>query len=178
VNGSPRSRGLRLFFALWPPGRTAAALAQWAAEAAASSGGRAVREPSIHLTLAFLGTVGEERLPAALRAARQVRGSAHELPIEQAKRWSDNDLVWVGPERTPPELASLAEALAGALRGEGFAVESRPFAAHVTLVRRARRAALPPLPGLEWPVIEFTLVHSTLSRHGSSYTILERFPIA
>jgi len=169
---------LRLFFALWPPAETAAALARWASEVAASSGGRAVREHSIHLTLAFLGNVAEERLPAALRAARLVPGSSHELPIEQARRWSDHDLVWVGPKHTPPALASVALSLGERLQAERFAIESRPFRAHVTLVRKVHKAALPALPQVKWPVNEFTLVHSTLSRHGSSYTILERFPIA
>ena len=166
---------LRLFFALWPPADAAAALARWAAEAAALTGGRAVREPAIHVTLAFLGNVSDDCLPVALRAARSAKGVAHDLPIEQAKRWSDNALVWVGPKRTPPEVASLAESLRVALRAEGFKIEERPFVAHVTLVRRAGKAALPPLPSVEWPVTEFTLVHSTLSRHGSTYTVLERF---
>jgi len=169
---------LRLFFAVWPPAPTAAVLAKWASQAAADTGGRAVRERSIHLTLAFLGNIGEERLPAALRAARQAQGSAHRLPIEQAKRWSDKDLVWVGPRRTPVELASLALSLGNELRQQGFEIESRPFVAHVTLLRSARKAVLPPLPGVDWPVAEFTLVHSTLFRHGSSYAILERFPIS
>ena len=169
---------MRLFFAVWPPAPTAAALARWAVEAAAQTGGRPVREPAIHLTLAFLGNVGEDRLAAALRAARQVQGSAHSLPIEQARRWSDNHLVWVGPKQTPVELASIALSLGNELRQQGFEIESRPFVAHVTLVRKAGKAALPPLPRLDWPVTEFTFVHSTLSRHGSSYTILERFAIA
>lgn len=137
-----------------------------------------MREPAIHVTLAFLGNVSDDRLAAALRAARSAKGSAHDLPIEQAKRWSDNALVWVGPKRTPPEVASLTESLRTALRAEGFQIESRPFRAHVTLVRRAGKAALPLLPHVEWPVTEFTLVHSTLSRHGSSYRILERVAIA
>lgn len=169
---------MRLFFAVWPPAGCAAALARWAVEAAVIASGRAVREDAIHLTLAFLGNVAEERLPAALRAASMVKGSPHDLPIEEARRWNDHDLVWVGPDRTPPELASLARSLAGNLQAEGFAIEARPFRAHVTLVRKARRAALPSLPKVKWPVMEFTLVHSTLSRHGSSYTMLERFPIA
>lgn len=137
-----------------------------------------MRESAIHVTLAFLGEVAEDRLPAALRAARSVKGSAHHLAIEQARRWSANELVWVGPMRTPPELASLAQSLSIELRQQGFELEVRAFVAHVTLVRKLRRkASLPALPAVIWPVTEFTLVHSTLSRHGSSYTVLERFPI-
>lgn len=170
---------MRLFFALWPPAATVAALAEWAAQAQLLTGGKLTRPESIHLTLAFLGEVAEERVGDAIHAARSVRGARHALPIEQAKRWSHNDVVWVGPTEIPCSLAALAQSLRTELEKEGFAVETRPFAAHVTLIRKARRAAgLPPLPRAAWPVTEFTLVRSTLSRHGSSYRIVDRITLA
>ena len=170
---------MRLFFALWPPAATVTALAEWAAQVQVLTGGRVTRAESIHLTLAFLGDGAEERVAGALRAARSVRGARHQLPIEQAKRWSHNDVVWVGPTKIPPALAALAQSLRTELDKEGFALEARPFAAHVTLIRKARPAAeLPPLPRVVWPVSEFTLVHSTLSRHGSSYSIVDRIALA
>jgi 2'-5' RNA ligase len=170
---------VRLFFALWPPAATVAALAKWAAQAQILTGGKVTRAESIHLTLAFLGEVAEERVGDAIRAGRSVRGARHQLPIEQAKHWSRNDVVWVGPTESPPALAALAQLLRTGLEKEGFAVEARPFAAHVTLIRKARPAArLPPLPRAAWPVSEFTLVHSTLSRHGSSYSIIDRTVLA
>jgi len=169
---------VRLFFALWPPAATAAALAGWAAQAQMLTGGRLTRPESIHLTLAFLGEVAEERVGDAIRAAGSVRGARHALPIERAKRWSRNDVVWVGPTEIPGALAALAQSLRIELQTEGFAVEARLFAAHVTLIRKARRAAaLPPLPHAAWPVTEFTLVQSTLSRHGSGYSILDRIAV-
>jgi 2'-5' RNA ligase len=170
---------VRLFFALWPPPATVAVLADWATHAQARTGGRVTRPESIHLTLAFLGEVTEARVADAIRAARSVRGGRHRLPIEQAKRWSHNDIIWVGPTEIPRALAALAQSLRTALEKEGFVVEARPFAAHVTLIRKAQRsAALPPLPRAAWPVTEFTLVSSTLSRQGSSYSIVDRIALA
>ena len=167
---------MRLFFALWPPAATVAALAAWAAQVQALTGGRVTRPESIHLTLAFLGEVAEARVEDAIRVANSVRGARHTLPIKQARRWAHNHIAWVGPERTPPDLESLAGSLRERLQAEGFAIESRPFAAHVTLVRKAGKAArLPPLPRVAWPVDEFTLVRSRLSRKGSSYEIIGRF---
>ena len=169
---------MRLFFALWPPAATVAALAAWAKEAQALTGGRPTRPESIHLTLAFLGEVAEERADDAMRAARSVRGARHALPIERAKVWTHNHIAWAGPEQTPPALMHLTSSLRENLVAEGFAIQDRPFAAHVTLLRKAGTGSrLPRLPVVAWPVDEFTLVRSRLSQKGSSYEVLARFTL-
>ena len=167
---------MRLFFALWPAPRTAGALHDWAMRASRESGGRVTHAETIHLTLAFLGEVAAERLPAAIEAARRVKGATHTLPIEQARYWKHNRIVWAGPNETPAPLAALAAELKACLLKAGFELEARAFAAHVTLIRNARepRAALPELPRVDWPVGEFVLVRSVLSREGSSYEPIER----
>ena len=165
---------MRIFFALWPPPATARALAQWALEAQRETGGKPTDAAKIHLTLAFLGDADAQR---ALRAARAVQASPHSLPIEQASHWRGNGIVWAGPRATPAPLNALVEALGMALYREEFALERRPFAAHVTLIRKARGASLPPLPAVDWPVSEFLLVRSALSSAGSSYEPLERFAL-
>jgi RNA 2',3'-cyclic 3'-phosphodiesterase len=165
---------MRIFFAVWPPADTARALARWALETQRQTGGSATQESKIHLTLAFLGDADHER---AIRAARRVQGAAHALPIEQARYWRDNRIVWAGPRETPPPLLALFKQLELQLYKEDFMLERRPFAAHVTLIRKARAAALPPLPAVDWPVFEFVLVRSALSAAGSSYEVLERFPL-
>jgi 2'-5' RNA ligase len=59
-----------------------------------------------------------------------------------------------------------------------YILERRPFAAHVTLVRNARPPReFPPLPPVDWLVREFTLVRSSVDAKGSTYHILERFPL-
>ncbi len=163
---------MRLFFALWPPHEAARALADWARATAPESGGRATAEEKIHLTLAFLGEAKPEK---AIAGARRVRGQAHELPVEKAVYWKQNSIIWAGPKDTPPEMLKLAENLQRQLYLQEFILERRPFAAHVTLVRKAREPRqLPELPRVEWPVNEFLLVRSISGR----YEPLERFPIA
>ncbi|MGQ0546451.1 MAG: RNA 2',3'-cyclic phosphodiesterase [Betaproteobacteria bacterium] len=158
---------MRLFFALWPPRETARALAEWAGP----MGGKRIAEEKIHLTLAFLGGVEPGK---AIAAARQVRSERFELPIDSAKYVRDDHMVWVGPRETPEGLRLLAERLQLALFRAEFILERRPFRAHVTLLRKARKPpALAPLPKAAWPVREFTLVDSDLSR----YEVLERFPL-
>jgi len=167
---------MRIFFAVWPPAAASRALAQWAHEAQRATGGRATDEEKIHLTLAFLGGADAGR---AIAAARRVTAQAHRLPIEEARYWRDNHIVWAGPRDTPPPLLDLFNRLQFELYKEDFILERRPFAAHITLIRKARvPKSLPQLPALEWPVSEFQLVRSSLSSAGSTYEPLERFSLA
>jgi len=161
----------RYFFAAWPPAATAAALEGWAKKLE----GRVTPAQKIHLTLAFLGPVAPEE---AHEAARSIEGRAHALPIEKAQYWKHNRIVWAGPRDTPVPLAALVAELHAALRRAGYALEDRPFAAHVTLLRSAPPPReLPPLPAVEWPVSELTLVRSAVSNKGSVYEIVARFPL-
>ncbi len=162
---------MRLFFAAWPPPEAAVALAAWAARLE----GRATPAEKIHLTLAFLGAVDAA---TAIAAARGVQGRGHALPIEVAKYWKHNRIVWAGPRELPPELEALVEALHFQLFRAEFILERRPFAAHVTLLRKAAAPrSLPELPVVTWPVRDFVLARSSVSSRGSTYDILERFPL-
>jgi 2'-5' RNA ligase len=162
---------VRLFFALWPPRETAQALATWAAEVQSETGGKVTATENIHLTLAFLG---DAEPGAAIGAARRVKGRPHRLPIETAKYVRRNEMVWVAPAAMPEPLAQLVASLHAELKGASFRLEERPFAAHVTLIRKARPPkALPPLPQVEWPVDEFALIRSRTSAKGSVYEPLD-----
>src|SRR5207253_8180234 len=142
--------------ALWPPPPAARALGDWAREVQQGTGGRATRDETVHLTLAFLGDADRAK---AAQAASAVRMGAFELPINSAKYWTDNRIVWVGPREMPRRLGELVDELHRSLRNSGFRLENRPFAAHITLVRKAAKpAAIAPLPPVSWPAREFVLV--------------------
>jgi RNA 2',3'-cyclic 3'-phosphodiesterase len=163
---------VRLFFAAWPPAETAARLADWAGRLE----GRATPADKIHLTLAFLGAVEADK---AIATARRVQGRAHELPIEVAKYWKHNQIVWAGPRQIPADLKALVDALHFQLFRAEFILERRPFAAHVTLLRKAAAPrSLPDLPAVAWPVRDIVLARSSVSSKGSTYDIIERFPLA
>jgi RNA 2',3'-cyclic 3'-phosphodiesterase len=167
---------VRLFFAIWPPGKTAHALSQWAHLVHTETGGSLMAPEKIHLTLAFLGDADPDR---AHSVARRVQGKRHALPLDQACYWKHNKIVWVGPAGLPPALNALVGQLHAALKEHGFVLEERPFAAHITLLRKARPPrSLPPLPALEWPVSEFLLVRSRTSPKGSAYEPVGRFALA
>lgn len=164
---------MRLFFVIWPPPESAVALHAWAESLAC---GKVIVRENIHLTLAFLG---ESEPARAIAAARRVRARRHDLPIEEARYVKRNEMVWVAPRATPRELAQLVEGLHAGLKSAGFILEERPFAAHITLLRKARAPdELPPLPRVDWPVDEFVLVRSRTSPRGSSYEPVERFRLS
>ena len=168
---------MRLFFALWPPREAAEALHTWALLAQRATGGRVTRAETIHLTLAFLGEV-EAGLACVLQGI-PIEGKRHSLPIEEARFWAHNRIVWAGPRETPEALGSLSSSLSLQLKEKGFRTESRKFAAHITLIRKAREAgALPPLPVVDWPVGEIVLVRSQLSAAGSRYEVIGRFALS
>jgi 2'-5' RNA ligase len=167
---------LRLFFALWPPVETARALGEWANEVRGRTGGRATVPETIHLTLAFLG---EAEPPRAVAAARRVEGKVFSLPMDTARYWRHNRIVWAGPAAFPGPLKQLAGDLRRELLLEEFKLEEREFAAHVTLVRKAGPPeSLPPLPPLDWPAQEFVLVRSVNSAGAPRYEMLHRFGLA
>jgi 2'-5' RNA ligase len=180
----------RIFFALWPDAAVAAQLHRLGGEAQARCGGRRMRRDTLHLTLAFLGDVDAEGFDAAVAAADDVAAelarkvgadgtAGATLTIDRLACWKHNHIVWAGCDDVPPPLAALAGDLAGALRGRGFQLDSRPFAAHVTLLRNARcDAELPPPAPFGWPVADFALVESRLGAAGAQYEVVRRWALA
>jgi 2'-5' RNA ligase len=171
-----------MFFALWPPEGIAGRLAAVATDYSHAAGGRPTRRETIHLTLAFLGDVAVERLPELQRVADEIDAAAFDLTLDRFGIWQHNRLFWAGCTVPPAALCELAGALKQRLRAAGFTVAdaNRPFAPHVTLVRKLSRLDGPSpvaeVPG--WRCREFVLVRSRLSDKGSAYEVLARFPLA
>jgi len=174
---------MRLFFALWPSPQSARHLATIAAETAARIGGRPTRQETIHLTLAFLGEVAEERVPELLSIGEALRTPAFDLCIDRLGHWRHNHLIWAGCSEIPAPLEELARRLSRKLSDAGFAVDNgkRPFTPHVTLVRKVPESeAETRLPGIEpiaWTCSGFALVRSRLASTGPTYKALASFPL-
>jgi 2'-5' RNA ligase len=171
---------MRLFFALWPPAPVARSLANQADALAERSGGRATRRETIHLTLAFLGDVGEAQLPAVLETARAVAAAPFELKLDRLGFWRHNRLIWAGCESIPPELQTLVNGLREGLRAASLPCDaSQAFVPHVTLVRKVgdSRPVLPYLEPPGWLCDRFALVRSQLDLHGAGYETVAEFPL-
>jgi len=162
-------------------------------------GERAVKwEPrqNVHVTLAFLGDVGLDRLGGIERALEEaLRGSRRfELSLG-ASTWFPGRgaarvfVVEVAAGRD--ELCSLQERVAGALEPLGFAPDSRPFRAHATIgrVRRSQKVGAgaaaaacdegPKVgPSPTMAVSEVVLFRSSLSPEGATYSRLATVELA
>jgi 2'-5' RNA ligase len=171
---------MRLFVAVLPP---PLALAELDAVVSPLRGvGRELRwtgTESWHLTLAFLGEVGEERVPELQerlgRAAR--RHPAHQLRLAGGGRFGSRAL-WTGVSGEVRTLGRLAESAQAAGRRMGVPMEERPFRAHLTLARAANGtrpdlrplvAALSGFEGEEWQAGEVCLMRSRLGGGPARY---------
>lgn len=165
----------RLFFALWPPPEIAAALHRVAAEI---TGGRAMREETLHITLDFIGSVPASLLPTIEAAAASVCASAFLLRIDRLDHFRRKNIVWAGCSETPAALAALARDLKTARRTLDGPEPDPRFVAHLTLLRKAPAApVLPSMPAIEWTVRDFRLMRSEPCASGVNYVEIRRWPL-
>jgi 2'-5' RNA ligase len=174
------ARTRRVFFALWPDGEATGHLSALA-HSFAAGGGRTIHPVSLHLTLAFVGSVTPVQVEELERIASGVRATAFDLSLDRLGFWPRGGTLWAGCRQSPAPLRSLAETLVTDLRAAGFAIDVRSGSSlvpHVTLARRVRCASLPRLgTPIGWRAREFSLVESHLLPSAASYRTLASFPL-
>jgi 2'-5' RNA ligase len=149
--------------------------------------GRPVRPENWHITVRFLGEVGEVERDLVIDA---LEGA--ELGAPFRVRWSGlgafprtrrATVLWLGVDRGDRQLRELAGRAEEALEGAGFAPEDRPFRSHVTLSRIRPHQDVTPLVdafeplGFEMVVDRLVLYRSHLGRGGARYEEVEVFPL-
>lgn len=156
---------------------------------------RWTEEDNIHLTLKFIGEVGDDQarriaaaLPAVPRFRLRLRGFG-KFPAGDGLR-----VFWAGVEACPP-LCALFAAVEDRLAPLGIAREERPFTPHVTLGRgkalpsRQRRGPSP-FRGIvsrlrdaqetafgEWDVSAYRLCASRLTRERPYHSVLKEIAL-
>lgn len=176
-----QARSHRVFFALWPDGEAVAQLSALAHGAV--GGGRLMRPDSLHLTLAFIGSVTPAQIVQLERIAAQVRARAFDLTLDRLGFWPQPGILWAGCIRLPAPLRVLAERLAAALDASGFRTDAHAGPGLVPHVTLARRIDCPPLPlplmetPIRWRVAEFTLAESMRPPAVATYQTLARFSL-
>ncbi len=147
-----------------------------------SRGGNFSRRENLHMTLAFLGECPPSSVSRIRRAMEQTGQSAQPFSLTLGRmgrfRRGGSDLWWAGVQRQPA-LEKLALDLQNALRSEGFALEERSFAAHLTLARQVDAPNLRPeeipLAKCTQKVAQMSLMEST--RVGGVLTYREIFSV-
>ena len=167
----------RLFFALWPDEGVRRQLAGYFA-LLEGCGGRLVAVENLHITLAFLGSVDGGTRQCLEQAADKIVTPPFTLQLDQLGFWRRPQVVWLGAEDTPAPLHALAAAMKRAMVSCDLEPDERPFQAHMTLMRKARR---PPIrtsvDTLSWHIEDFALVLSDTRSGGVHYEVLRRWPL-
>jgi 2'-5' RNA ligase len=174
AGGAPPSR--RLFFALVPGAAARAALHALARAHAGRA--RIVPAVDLHLTLLFLGQVGEAALPGLRAAAVALRAAPCTVMIERLERWRGGLLCATAPATKP--LRTLRAQLLAALRDLGLHVDARPLRAHVTLARGVARVPVANTLGMapvRWRSRSFCLMESRPGSNGGRYSVVGRWPL-
>ncbi len=184
---------MRLFFAVRLPAGVQETLRP-ALEAGQRVAGASVgftRVEQLHFTLAFLGEQPEGAVDRASEAAQAaIALPQFELAISGRSAFpgmSRPRVLWLGAGEGAAPLRALAEKLCAGLRERGFALEDRPFRAHLTLGRvrqrgdRDARRALEAIPAGElarFEVRELALMQSILGPSGAKHIELRSFALA
>ncbi len=136
---------LRLFFAVPVPAEARQQVGDLIERVQASVGdGKArirwVRVDGLHLTLRFLGPTPEDRLPPLEAAADALARADAPFPVKLAGGGAFPSLarprsLWVGVSEGAERLANLADGLTAAAGECGLALDTRPFAPHLTIGR-------------------------------------------
>lgn len=171
------------------------ALARATREAARASGGRPVRTENLHVTLAFLGSVPESRLPELAAIGRDAAGPSPACPsvlaFDHLEHWRAAQLLCALPPEPPAAVSALAGRLRAGLAKGGFAPDLKPFRPHVTVARKVLRPG--PLAAMEpvaWRFLELALIESrtlpalspisatgNASESGTLYSVVECYPL-
>jgi 2'-5' RNA ligase len=175
----------RAFVALAPPEVQRAALAGYIERCQGLAPGfRWVAPAGVHLTLRFLGSVGDPVLNDLRARLRQVRQAPFEVGLDGLGKFGGRrpSVVWLGMDTGREPAAALARVVEAECVAAGLEPEPRPFRPHLTLARARERGGaplpeLPPPPELEpWTADAMVLYESRPTGHGPpDYIPIERF---
>jgi len=173
---------VRLFAAVYPPVSAVDHLVTFVSAlrvgvaSAAGVNTRLARPDTLHVTVAFLGDVADERLDAVTEAlGRAVTGPAPSVCLAGGGRFGRGKftVLWTGLDGDVDALRGLAGAARRSLKKARLPYDDRrPWKPHVTIARpgdrldraevEADRAALAGYRGPTWPAAEVVLVRSHL----------------
>jgi RNA 2',3'-cyclic 3'-phosphodiesterase len=175
-----------LFFALWPESAVQQSLAETTQDVVRAAGGRAMPPEFFHVTLAFLGSVPEDRVSEVKAIADEVASNVAfdsvQVTLDVIEYWKKAGVLCATARLPSSTGGSPAEKLATALKSQlltaGFAPDLKPFRPHVTLARKIPRGSHEStILSVPWSFTAFALVESRTGLNGSMYQVLKSFPL-
>lgn len=169
----------RLFFALDIPADIQQQIILWRAEHFPADAGKPVTAANLHMTLAFLGAVSDEKQRALVAQAARISQPGFTLRLDDAGQWLRSRVAWLGTRQPPRGLLQLAAMLRSQAARSGCYQSPQPYHPHITLLRQTQQALRLPAPGFHWqfPVKEFVLYASNADQGRTRYQPLQRFAL-
>lgn len=164
-----------LFFALWPSERQRELLRDTINPALTSVEGSFVDRRNWHVTLVYVGTFPEERIPGLMAAVDIIEPVNIRLRFDRLTFWQRPRVACLDVMTIPPELGHLVRSIEQALMPFGYTPNERTYRPHITAARKARTFAevrLSRAVELQWS--EFELVESISIRGGVRYHVLKQ----
>jgi 2'-5' RNA ligase len=152
----------------------------------------ASQEGGYHITLVFLGSIEDARLPEVVSAIEAVASRHAPLTIQITKgggfgRTSRPRVLWAGVTGDVEALSAIQKDVEAASISFGVAPEDRAFTPHITLARAktpggdvglsAAASALREIHFGESRVEELVVYRSDLTPAGARYTAVARVPL-
>lgn len=169
----------RVFFALWPSDDVRDAIvSRFSQSPQAAAKARQVVPHNLHVTLHFIGNVTQQQKDCLHQAACSLKADAFTLALDRYGHFYQARVFWLGCNQLPDALKQLHARLAEVFANCGYTAEKRPYAPHVTLIRKLLKPGLiiPPEPVI-WPVHDFVMVESITNQEGVLYRVIERYPL-
>jgi len=166
----------RVFVALWPSPGARARLAEVTDDVARQgSGARRIVPLNLHLTLAFIGSLREDRVADLALHLERCEASEFDWVLDHVGYFHAARVLWAGgPENSA--VLGLAARVRVLLDRREIEYDHKPFVPHVTLLRNVARWAVgnwPIDPPIVWPGKGPTLVRSKQGATGVSYVPYE-----
>jgi len=172
---------MRLFLGLPLPLDFAEALAR-TARATGIANARWIPAENIHLTLVFLGSVAEERLPAIVHELDHIDPPPLRLRVTNFGTFPRAGVFFAEVEPAPV-LLQLQTQLVAAMTRCGFPQDDRPYHPHITLARvrgtvrlSSRQVAIPLSAARSFDVNCVNLYQSRTLSEGARYEVLAQRP--
>ncbi len=163
----------RLFFALYPRAAERAALA--AMLPAGRVTGRVIPVDNLHMTLAFLGDVGEAVVDTLCAVEDAVPVPPFELCFGELAFWEGPRTRVLVPDTLPAEAVNLHCGIQRLLGDHELPFDRRQWSPHITLERRAVPEPTGPVSPVTVRFDEYVLMASETRQEGVVYTPLARW---
>ena len=99
ISSESEQASQRLFFALWPSAAQAEAMMPWVHSACQACGGRMMRQDTLHMTLAFLGSTDADRVKALQQAVPAWSARVGTMILSRYGCFTKPRIVWAGPDQ-------------------------------------------------------------------------------